>query len=109
MAKIRTPAELHGDYRAQVAANRRGALRLEALARKYGVDKLLRIMGAVLDYSETMMRAALRRLPDGEASFSDVFDGDGVIAPGAERDEPFTVKLTIRKRGDRITADFAGS
>ena len=80
-----------------------------ALARKYGPDELLRIMDEVLDYSETMMRAALRLLPDGEASFADVFDGDGVIAPGAQGDEPFTVRLTIRKRGDTITADFAGS
>ena len=108
-ANVRTPAERQGDLRAQVAANRRGAVRLEALAKKYGADKLLQIMNEVLDYSETMMRAALRLLPDGEASFTDVFDGDGVLAPGAEADEPFTVRLTLRKRGDTITADFAGS
>src|SRR5262252_6159005 len=108
-ANVRTPTERRGDLRAQVAANRRGAARLEALARKYGADELLRIMGEVLDYSETMMRAALRRLPDGEASFADVFDGDGVLMPGAETDEPFTVRLTLRKRGDEIVADFAGS
>jgi len=108
-ANVRTPAERQGDLRAQVAANRRGALRLEALARKYGADELLRIMDEVLDYSERMMRAALLALPDGEASFTDVFDGDGVLAPGAEADEPFTVKLTVRKRGDEIIADFAGS
>ena len=66
-------------------------------------------MNEVLDYSETMMRAALRRLPDGEASFSDVFDGDGVLAPGAEADDPFKVRLTARKRGETITADFTGS
>ena len=59
-----------------------------ALARKYGPDELLRIMDEVLDYSETMMRAALRLLPDGEASFADVFDGDGVIAPGAQAMNP---------------------
>ena len=108
-ANVRTPAERQGDLRAQVAANRRGALRLEALAKKYGADELLQIMNEVLDYSETMMRAALRLLPDGETSFEDVFDGDGVIAPGAEADEPFMVRLTIRKRGDTITADFTGS
>ena len=68
-ANVRTPAERLGDLRAQVAANWRGAQRLEALARKYGADALLRIMQEVLDYSETMMRAALRALPDGEASF----------------------------------------
>jgi N-methylhydantoinase B len=108
-ANVRAPAERQGDLRAQVAANRRGALRLQALAQKYGADELLRVMDEVLDYSETMMRAALRLLPDGEASFADVFDGDGVIAPGAESDEPFTVRLRIRKRGDTITADFTGS
>ena len=53
-----------------------------------------------------MLRCAL---PDGEARFTDLFDGDGVLAPGAEADEPFTVKLTVRKRGDEIIADFAGS
>src|SRR5215468_1564397 len=108
-ANVRTPLERQGDLRAQVAANRRGALRLETLAKKYGADALLQIMNEVLDYSETMMRAALRLLPDGEASFVDVFDGDGVLAPGAEADEPFTVRLRVRKHGDTITADFADS
>src|SRR5271169_2694297 len=108
-ANVRTPAERQGDLRAQVAANRRGAMRLEALARKYGADELLGIMNEVLDYSEAMMRAALRLLPDGEASFTDVFDGDGVLTPGAEADEPFTVRLTVRKHGETIIADFAGS
>lgn len=108
-ANVRTPAERRGDLRAQVAANRRAQLRLEALARKYGPDHLCAIMEEVLDYSERMMRAALAGLPDGEASFADLFDGDGVLAPGAAEDEPFSVRLTIRKRGDAITADFAGS
>ena len=108
-ANVRTPAERQGDLRAQVAANRRGTLRLEALARKCGVDQLLQIMNEVLDYSEAMTRAALRLLPDGEASFADVFDGDGVLAPGADADEPFTVKLTLRKCGETIIADFTGS
>jgi N-methylhydantoinase B len=108
-ANVRTPAERQGDLRAQVAANERGSQRIEALARKYGADELLRIMDEVLDYSERMMRTALSRLPDGEASFEDLFDGDGVIAPGTEVDEPFTVRLTIRKHGEEITVDFTGS
>jgi N-methylhydantoinase B len=108
-ANVRTPAERQGDLRAQVAANRRGAARLEELAKKYGADELLEIMNEVLDYSETMMRAALRLLSDGEASFEDVFDGDGVLAPGADADEPFMVRIRVCKRGDTITADFAGS
>ena len=66
-------------------------------------------MAEVQDYSETMMRAALSRLPDGEASFEDVFDGDGVIAAGDTEDRTFAVRLTVRKSGDTINVDFTGS
>jgi N-methylhydantoinase B len=108
-ANVRAPTERRGDLRAQIAANRRAGQRLEALARKYGADELLAIMAEVQDYSERMMRLALLKLPDGTASFEDLFDGDGILAPGAQADEPFRVRLTVTKSGDMITADFAGS
>src|SRR5580700_3038851 len=56
-----------------------------------------------------MMRAALRQLPDGEASFEDVFDGDGVIETGDSEDRTFSVRLSVRKSGDSISVDFTGS
>jgi N-methylhydantoinase B len=108
-ANVRTPSERLGDLRAQVAANLRGTLRMSELAAKYGTDEFMRIMQEVLDYSETMMRAALLALPDGEASFTDVFDGDGIVGMDETEDETFTVKLRIVKKGDTILADFAGS
>jgi N-methylhydantoinase B len=108
-ANVRTPSERLGDLRAQVAANLRGTLRMSELAAKYGTDAFLQIMREVLDYSEVMMRAALLALPDGEASFTDVFDGDGIVNPGETADETFTVKLRIVKKGDTILADFTGS
>lgn len=109
LANVRTPSERLGDLRAQVAANRRAAQRMAGLARKYGTDELLRIMDAVLDYSEAMMRRALQDLPDGEASYSDVVDGDGVLEIGETADATFQVRITLRKRGDGIAADFSGS
>jgi N-methylhydantoinase B len=108
-ANVRTPSERLGDLRAQVAANRRAEARLVALSEKYGADVVVGIMAEVQDYSETMMRAALRALPDGEASFEDVFDGDGVIAAGETEDRTFSVRLTVRKSGDSISVDFTGS
>ena len=75
--------ERRGDLRAQIAANRRGCERLAALARKYGTETLKRIMQEVMDYSEAMMRALLREIPDGEGSFEDFCDGDGIVAPRA--------------------------
>ncbi|MEI7711047.1 MAG: hydantoinase B/oxoprolinase family protein [Rhodospirillales bacterium] len=108
-ANVRTPAERLGDLRAQVAACWRGTQRMGELATKYGADAFLQILREVLDYSETMMRAALSALPDGEAVFEDIFDGDGILGPGATVDETFQVRLRIVKRGDTISADFAGS
>ena len=108
-ANVRTPSERLGDLRAQVAANLRGTLRMSELAVKYGTDELLQIMQEVLDYSETMMRTALLALPDGEALFTDIFDGDGIIGLGETEDQTFTVKLRIVKKGDTILADFEGS
>ena len=108
-ANVRTPAERLGDLRAQVAANFRAALRLSELATKYGTDTLLSIMQEVLDYSETMMRAALRALPDGDAEFTDVLDGDGIIDPGDTDDATFKVHIKVSKRGDTISVDFTGS
>ncbi len=108
-ANVRTPVERLGDLRAQVAANTRAAQRLRELAVTYGTDELLQIMQDVLDYSETMMRKALSALPDGEAEFTDIFDGDGVIGRGETTDETFKVHIKVTKRGDTITADFTGS
>ncbi|MSO75777.1 MAG: hydantoinase B/oxoprolinase family protein [Alphaproteobacteria bacterium] len=108
-ANVRTPEERRGDLRAQVAANRRACQRLETLARKYGTDILLGIMGEVLDYSEVMMRRALAALPDGEARFEDFCDGDGIVTMGATEDETFTIRMHAVKRGDRLFVDFAGS
>jgi N-methylhydantoinase B len=48
-------------------------------------------------------------MPDGEATFEDFCDGDGIIEPGASQDEPFTVRLRAIKKGDQLRVDFAGS
>jgi N-methylhydantoinase B len=108
-ANVRMPDERRGDLRAQVAANSRANARLQVLCRKYGAGEILQIMDAMLVYSETMMRAAIRGLPDGEASFVDELDGDGIVAGDSAFDEPFTVKVRIVKSGDILTVDFEGS
>ena len=108
-ANVRTPHERRGDLRAQVAANRRAVARLEVLAKRYGVSRLMRIMQGVMDYSEILMRKALAGLPDGEGRFEDVCDGDGIIAPGDTEDRTFAIRMHVVKQGDRLTVDFAGS
>jgi N-methylhydantoinase B len=106
---VRTPEERRGDLRAQIAANLRGTLRLQELAKKYGAGRLLKVMQEVMDYSERMMRAMLAALPDGTASFEELCDGDGIIEEGETEDRPFRIRMTVTKRGDTLSVDFAGT
>lgn len=108
-ANVRAPSERIGDLRAQVAANRRAVQRLQGLAAKYGVEQLLGIMDSILDYSERMMRAALRTVPDGTSTLVDTIDGDGIVEAGDTEDKVFRVKVTITKTDDHILIDFDGS
>jgi N-methylhydantoinase B len=108
-ANVRTPEERRGDLRAQLAATHRGVTRLAELARKHGPARLLAIMQAVMDYSERMMRAALRALPDGSGAFEDFCDGDGILENGDKEDRPFWIRMRVDKRGDGLGVDFAGT
>jgi N-methylhydantoinase B len=109
MANVRAPSERLGDLRAQVASNRRAVTRLQGLAEKYGIEQLVAVMDGILDYSETMMRAALRRIPDGISIHTDTIDGDGILEAGATEDAQFRVRMKITKKDDSVEIDFEGS
>ena len=109
LANVRTPDERKGDLGAQLAATLRATERLAALAARYGVAELIGYMAQVMDYSERLMRAALMDLPDGEGSFAEFCDGDGIADDAAGNDAQFRICLAIRKTGDRLVADFAGT
>lgn len=100
---VRQPDETRGDLNAQIAALGIGERAVARMARKYGSDSLEAAMAAILDGSEAMMRAALKALPDGEASFVELVDDDG------QSDDPITLSVKITKSGDTIALDFAGS
>jgi N-methylhydantoinase B/oxoprolinase/acetone carboxylase alpha subunit len=103
LANVRTPVEREGDLLAQCMAIRRGEQRLVDLVAKYGMTKVRRNMTALKDYSERMMRAAIRRLPRGEYRFEDYLDNDGI----SER--PVKIAATVTIHGNSATIDFTGS
>jgi N-methylhydantoinase B len=109
LANVRTPDERKGDLGAQLAATLRATERLQALARRYSARELIANMAAVMDYSERLMRAALMDLPDGEGSFEDFCDGDGIADDATGKDAPFWIRMSVRKSADRMTVDFAGT
>jgi N-methylhydantoinase B len=108
-ANVRTPDERKGDLGAQLAATLRASERLNALAQRYGSVAVLGYMAQVMDYSERLMRAALIDLPDGEGSFEDFCDGDGIADDASGTDARFRIKLSVQKTADRLIVDFAGT
>src|SRR5205085_9907467 len=109
LANVRPPDERKGDLGAQLAATLRATERLAELAQRYGTDELIGAMSEVMDYSERLMRASLADLPDGEGTFADFCDGDGIPDDAQGRDAPFWIRLAIKKTRDRLVVDFAGS
>jgi len=103
LLNFRLPRERRADFRAQFAANRLGAARLQELVQRYGRDTCVAAMDASLAYGERRIRAAVRSIPDGVYAFEDWMDDDGVGGPPV----PLRVRLTVS--GDRIALDFAGT
>ena len=109
LSNVRTPDERKGDLGSQLAATLRAAERLKTLADRYGAERLVEYMADVMNYSDRLMRAALSELPDGEGYFEDFCDGDGIPDNADGSDAPFWVRMRVKKLGDRITVDFAGT
>jgi len=103
LANVRTPEERWGDLRAQKAACATGIDRMRALCSRVGETMLTDAMLAVLEYSERRMRHQITQLPEGEASFEDALDDDGV----SEGSIP--IRVRVRIRDDRIEVDFSGT
>jgi N-methylhydantoinase B len=109
LANVRTPDERRGDLGAQLAATLRATERMKALARRYGSAELIGYLAQVMDYSERLMRTTLMDLPDGEGFFEDFCDGDGIADDEFGNDAPFWIRLSVKKAGDRLIVDFAGT
>ncbi len=103
LANVRTPEERRGDLLAQVMANRRGEARLGEITARYGAARVKRNASALMDYTERLARAAIREIPDGEYSFEDFLDNDGIGAA------PVRIRVLIRIAGERADVDFTGS
>jgi N-methylhydantoinase B len=102
---VRTPREREGDLTAQIGACRIGAERLAELAAKLGYTRVARNTTDLLNYSERLMRAELRRLPAGKFSAEDALDDDGISK------DPIRIRVTIQLDPKRASAevDFTGT
>jgi N-methylhydantoinase B len=103
LANVRTPEERSGDLWAQIAANRRGVLRLVEMNEQYGSQVVDQNMRALVDYTKRMTRQLLHQIPDGSYHFCDSLDDDGFGS------ESIPICVTLQIKGDQAVVDFTGS
>lgn len=103
---MRGAGQRRADLVAQIAACRRGGLRLDELATRLGRPQLVAATDAVLDYAERQTRAALAALPDITIECEDVLEA-GTVAD--DEGEDLRIALRIEVAGDRLTLDFTGT
>ena len=101
---VRVPVMVLGDLRAQLAACHIAEKQFAELIAHYGAAQTQRFLRETIDYSERLTRAALRDLPDGEWSFEDWIDDDGV-----DVGKPIRLFVTLRKQGDSMVVDWTGT
>ena len=99
LLNCQVPRERLSDLRAQMAANRLGVQRFQALCAKYGAATVLAASEALLDYAERKMRAGIAAIPDGVYRFADVFENAEI-----EGEMPVSVEITIA--GDAMRLHF---
>jgi N-methylhydantoinase B/oxoprolinase/acetone carboxylase alpha subunit len=100
VALMRNPDERRGDLRAQLAAHRLAEQQIAELCARRGRSRVAAAMEELLAYSERVVRAGIRTLPDGRYVGSDALEtNDGLL--------PIRAGVTIA--GDSIEIDFAGT
>jgi N-methylhydantoinase B len=99
---VRTPEEVNGDIRSQVAANHVCARKIIEMLEDEGLDTLDDLADEIIDRTETSMRAAISKIPDG------VYPYEGVIE-GAGQRKDIDIKLNVTVKDSDIHIDFTGT
>ena len=100
--QLRMQATIAGDLHAAIGSVKTGAKRLIELIEKHGLQTMRDGTVDMLEYTETLMRAEIEKLPDGSYSAERWTDGD--VAGG-----PYRLFVTVTIKGDSIIVDWTGS
>jgi len=99
---VRTPDEVTGDIRSQIAANHVCAAKICQMLDEYSLDGLDDLAGEVIGRTERSMRQAIEKVPDG------VYRAQGTVEQ-MEGKEDITIKVAVHVKGSDIMVDMDGS
>jgi len=101
-ANVRTPEQVSGDIRSQVAANHVCAAQVVRMLEEYGLDSLDELADEIIARSERSIRASIAKAPPG------TYRCEGVIEQGEGQPE-VRVRCAVTIEGSDITVDLSGS
>ena len=99
---VRTPEEVTGDIRSQVAANHVCAQKVIEMLEDEGLDTLDDLADEIIERTEKSMRAAISKIPNG------VYPYEGIIEGAGSRDD-ITIKVSVEVKDSDIHIDFDGT
>ena len=99
---VRTPDEVTGDIRSQIAANHVCARKIHQMLDEYRLDGLDELADEIIGRTEKSMREAISRVPDG------IYRAEGAIEQMEGKDD-VVIKAAVAVKGDGIEVDLEGS
>jgi len=99
---VRTPDEVIGDIRSQIAANHVCAEKICQMLDEYGLDGLDDLADEIISRTEKSMRGAIEKIPDG------VYRAEGIVEQ-MEGKGDVVIKVAVEVKGSDIMVDLDGS
>jgi len=99
---VRTPDEVTGDIRSQVAANHVCEEQIIQMLDEYKMDGLDDLADEIISRTESSMREAIQNVPDG------IYKAEGIVEQ-MEGKGDVVIKASIQVHGSDITVDLDGS
>jgi len=102
-SNTREPEERALDLQVQIATNARGAVLLEELADRKGLEQVQSAVGDLLAYTGRRLRNRIAQLTDGSYCCTSYLDDDG------QGGDPVPITVTAHVNGEALTLDFEGT
>ncbi|OPX37981.1 MAG: hydantoinase [Desulfobacteraceae bacterium 4484_190.2] len=99
---VRTPDEVTGDIRSQIAANHVCEEKIIQMLDEYKMDGLDDLADEIINRTENSMREAIQKVPDG------IYKAEGIVEQ-MEGKGDVVIKASIQVHGSDITVDLDGS
>lgn len=99
---VRTPEEVTGDIRSQIAANHVCSQKIRQMLAEYGMESLDALADEIIGRTEKSMRAAIAKVPEG------VYRAEGIVEQ-MEGKGDIVIKAAVDVRGSDIHVDLEGS